>query len=106
MRWCGSCFGMPQLLKCKNTEILHWFKEKFLPVRYNKKEDDNRHPLLSGYCDSNTGPSGPKPDALANCATPRFPIGTANVLKFYVIANFLSNFLQEIYINHFLTSSP
>ena len=25
----------------------------------------------SGYCDSNTGPSGPKPDALANCATPR-----------------------------------
>ena len=39
---------------------------------YNKKEDDNRHPLLmSGYCDSNTGPSGPKPDALANCATPR-----------------------------------
>lgn len=71
MRWCGSCFGMPQLLKCKITEILHWFKEKILPVRYNKKEDDNRHPLLSGYCDSNTGPSGPKPDALANCATPR-----------------------------------
>ena len=62
--------------------------------------------FLSGYCDSNTGPSGPKPDALANCATPRFPIGTANVLKFYVIANFLTNFLQEIYINHFLTSSP
>ena len=28
-------------------------------------------PLKSGYCDSNTGPSGPKPDALANCATPR-----------------------------------
>ena len=26
---------------------------------------------MSGYCDSNTGPSGPKPDALANCATPR-----------------------------------
>ena len=46
-------------------------KKIFLPVRYNKKEDDNRHPLLSGYCDSNTGPSGPKPDALANCATPR-----------------------------------
>ena len=59
-------------LKCKITEILHWFKEKIPPVRYNKKEDDNRHPLLmSGYCDSNTGPSGPKPDALANCATPR-----------------------------------
>lgn len=27
--------------------------------------------VVSGYCDSNTGPSGPKPDALANCATPR-----------------------------------
>ena len=26
---------------------------------------------MSAYCDSNTGPSGPKPDALANCATPR-----------------------------------
>ncbi len=26
---------------------------------------------MSGYSDSNTGPSGPKPDALANCATPR-----------------------------------
>ena len=28
---------------------------------------------MSGYSDSNTGPSGPKPDALANCATPRIP---------------------------------
>lgn len=32
---------------------------------------DESSALLSGYCDSNTGPSGPKPDALANCATPR-----------------------------------
>ena len=88
MRWCGSCFGMPQLLKCKITEILHWFKEKILPVRYNKKEDDNRHPLLmSGYCDSNTGPSGPKPDALANCATPR--IGLQRYSPFLQMQNFL-----------------
>ena len=36
-----------------------------------KKEAILRLLLLSGYCDSNTGPSGPKPDALANCATPR-----------------------------------
>ena len=39
--------------------------------------------LKSGYCDSNTGPSGPKPDALANCATPRLFVsllfGTANI---------------------------
>ena len=38
---------------------------------------------MSGYCDSNTGPSGPKPDALANCATPRLLVslsfGTANI---------------------------
>ena len=33
--------------------------------------DDSVSVLMSGYCDSNTGPSGPKPDALANCATPR-----------------------------------
>ena len=39
--------------------------------------------LMSGYCDSNTGPSGPKPDALTNCATPRLLVslsfGTANI---------------------------
>ena len=39
--------------------------------------------LKSGYCDSNTGPSGPKPDALTNCATPRLLVslsfGTANI---------------------------
>ena len=33
--------------------------------------DDSVSVSMSGYCDSNTGPSGPKPDALANCATPR-----------------------------------
>ena len=40
---------------------------------------------MSGYCDSNTGPSGPKPDALANCATPRIP--------------FLSNWTANIHFN-------
>ena len=33
--------------------------------------DDSVSVSMSGYCDANTGPSGPKPDALANCATPR-----------------------------------
>lgn len=38
----------------------------------NEKSDHTWSlPSLSGYSDSNTGPSGPKPDALANCATPR-----------------------------------
>ena len=36
-----------------------------------KKSGSISASALSGYCDSNTGPSGPKPDALANCATPR-----------------------------------
>ena len=42
-------------------------------VSRHKKRDQSQRlwSLLSGYCDSNTGPSGPKPDALANCATPR-----------------------------------
>ena len=50
--------------------------------------------FLSGYCDSNTGPSGPKPDALANCATPRFPsFGTANIeTKNKTAKLFLQNF--------------
>jgi hypothetical protein len=53
--------------------------------------------LKSGYCDSNTGPSGPKPDALANCATPRNPISFPNwdckytslSLKFKILSKFL-----------------
>ena len=61
--------AITQMQKYGNIALVQ--RKSFLPVRYNKKEDDNRHPLLSGYCDSNTGPSGPKPDALANCATPR-----------------------------------
>ena len=43
------------------------------PVPRQKKRRWKTSLFLSGYCDSNTGPSGPKPDALANCATPRFP---------------------------------
>ena len=53
---------------------------------------------MSGYCDSNTGPSGPKPDALANCATPRvmfLPKRTAKVCCF----SHISKFLTENYIN-------
>ncbi len=46
-----------------------FFEEKRKRVNKNSLFE---HPLsLSGYSDSNTGPSGPKPDALANCATPR-----------------------------------
>ena len=38
---------------------------------------------LSGYRDSNTGPSAPKADALANCATPRSALikSATNILK-------------------------
>ncbi len=46
---------------------------RWCPQDDRKEEQAMLVPLLSGYCDSNTGPSGPKPDALANCATPRFP---------------------------------
>ena len=48
---------------------------------------------LSGYCDSNTGPSGPKPDALTNCATPRllfpFHLGLQIYDSFLKQQNFL-----------------
>ena len=65
-------FRHAAITQMQNYGNIALVQRKILPVRYNKKEDDNRHPLLmSGYCDSNTGPSGPKPDALANCATPR-----------------------------------
>ncbi len=40
-------------------------------MQKQKKADPKISLCKSGYCDSNTGPSGPKPDALANCATPR-----------------------------------
>ena len=50
---------------------------------------------MSGYCDSNTGPSGPKPDALANCATPRFPsFGTANIQRKNKTAKLFVKILQ------------
>ena len=54
--------------------------------------------LMSGYCDSNTGPSGPKPDALANCATPRiicFPqMGLQIYGRFLNLQIFLQFFLH------------
>ena len=52
------------------------------------------YPLLkSGYKDSNLGPSGPKPDALANCATPRlFCFGIAKIQSIFESANFFNVF--------------
>ena len=37
--------------------------------------------LMSGYSDSNGGPSAPKADALANCATPRLFLRTTPLKK-------------------------
>ena len=73
-------------------------------MTYKEKEDDLMVILfLSGYCDSNTGPSGPKPDALANCATPRIPsIGTANIRQFWkknkIFAKFVIWKLKKVMI--------
>ena len=61
---------------------------------------------MSGYCDSNTGPSGPKPDALTNCATPRLLVslsfGTANIdtknksaKLFYKILHFFYSWIPD-----------
>ena len=67
---------------------------------YKKEENRFGFPLESGYCDSNTGPSGPKPDALANCATPRIPVWdykyTGDFVKIKIfrrIFNFFKTFL-------------
>ena len=62
---------------------------------YTKKRAvENQLLFLSGYCDSNTGPSGPKPDALTNCATPRLPFGTANIRRKNKSANFFYKILH------------
>ena len=57
---------------------------------------------MSGYCDSNTGPSGPKPDALANCATPRLLVslsfGTANIDTKNKSAKLFSKFCTFFYL--------
>ena len=61
---------------------------------------------MSGYCDSNTGPSGPKPDALANCATPRFPlIGLQRFADFSNAQNFMKLFLKCLYLAAKLTDN-
>ena len=64
--------------------------------KVNKKKSSWKSTaLLSGYCDSNTGPSGPKPDALANCATPRYPsFGTANIRRKNKTAKLFNKILQ------------
>lgn len=51
-----------------------------LIISFNNKKGlqiDSETLKLSGYLDSNQGPSAPKADTLANCATPRnvFVIG-------------------------------
>ena len=51
---------------------------------------------LSGYCDSNTGPSGPKPDALTNCATPRLLFPSHLGLQIYDSFLKLQNFFIKI----------
>ena len=82
----------------------HPRKRHFLwtaPKLYKKKQLPSDSCLLSGYCDSNTGPSGPKPDALANCATPRVPsFGTANIRRKNKSAKFFEKIL------HFLCLDP
>ena len=76
----------------------HPRKRHFLwtaPKLYKKKQLPSDSCLLSGYCDSNTGPSGPKPDALANCATPRVPsFGTANIRRKNKSAKFFDKILH------------
>ena len=52
---------------------------------------------LSGYCDSNTGPSGPKPDALTNCATPRLLFPSHLGLQIYDSFLKLQNFFCKIF---------
>lgn len=62
--------------------------------------DDSVSVSMSGYCDSNTGPSGPKPDALANCATPRnsssFELD-CKYTKFFPICKIFQEIYQENY---------
>ena len=48
-----------------------FYKPGLRRYKQETEADDSVSVSMSGYCDSNTGPSGPKPDALANCATPR-----------------------------------
>ena len=54
---------------CHYVATATW--RRSLLTAFCKKSGSISASALSGYCDSNTGPSGPKPDALANCATPR-----------------------------------
>ena len=61
---------------------------------------------LSGYCDSNTGPSGPKPDALTNCATPRLLFPSHLGLQIYDSFLKLQNFFIKISLFGLQTPSP
>ena len=64
-------------------------------IKKKEKPDFFDFSFLSGYCDSNTGPSGPKPDALANCATPRVPSnGIAKIHHFLKLAKYFLTFCR------------
>ena len=49
---------------------------------------------MSGYSDSNGGPLGPKPSALANCATSR--LWTAKVLQIFEFAKKFDFYLLSL----------
>ena len=65
---------------------------------YNNETESNDCCSLikSGYCDSNTGPSGPKPDALANCATPRLFVSLNWDCKYTHIFSFSKIFAKKL----------
>ncbi len=60
--------NMSQLVMVNFTELLKNAPEV---GKTKKQPTNNRLPFLSGYSDSNGGPSAPKADTLTNCATPR-----------------------------------
>ena len=59
---------MSQLVMVNFTELLKNAPEV---GKTKRQPTNNRLPFLSGYSDSNGGPSAPKADTLTNCATPR-----------------------------------
>ena len=94
----------PFLWTTPRVSACHPRKRHFLGRLQSYTKKSNYHQIvafLSGYCDSNTGPSGPKPDALANCATPRVPsFGTTNIRRKNKSAKFFEKIL------HFLCLDP
>ena len=83
----GGIFGVHRPRHLKSTWIFRWC---IIPQNPEKRKattwkSDDCFSFVSGYCDSNTGPSGPKPDALANCATPRlFELDCKDTFNFWI----------------------